>query len=162
MSNDKDKECREAFIDAGYWPNEVLWKVWSTAWRLGRESARPEALRSEEDGAHLYCTTCGSCGEDGCCPPEKCQKARRSEIIEECAKICEQRALAWDASVREGSEQRAYEETVLMECAAAMRRLETFPSPLARRPWEDCMSESQNCRKNNPDARDCCAAGREP
>lgn len=48
--------------------------------------------------------------------------ATRSNVAEECAKICEARAVAWDASVREGSEQRGYEETVLMECAAAIRR----------------------------------------
>lgn len=58
----------------------------------------PSAIRQKErecptcgayEGEHLYCKTCGSCGEDGCCPPEKCQKARRNETIEECAKLAE-------------------------------------------------------------------------
>lgn len=41
------------------------------------------------EGDHLYCKTCGSCGEDGCCPPEMCRNARRKEVIEECAEAVE-------------------------------------------------------------------------
>lgn len=84
---------------------------------------RPEALRrDDEDGAHLYCTTCGSCGEDGCCPPEKCQKARRSETIEECAKVAEGRIPGWTASAEANDE--------ALKIAEAIRSLKTIPSPL--------------------------------
>lgn len=31
-SGDKNSARREAFDKAGYWPNEVLWKVWNQAW----------------------------------------------------------------------------------------------------------------------------------
>lgn len=44
-------------------------------------------------------------------------------VLEQCAGICEHRASEWDSSVREGSEQRAYEETVLLEVAARIRSL---------------------------------------
>jgi hypothetical protein len=25
-------QCRTAFDKAGYWPNQVMWKAWETAW----------------------------------------------------------------------------------------------------------------------------------
>lgn len=40
-------------------------------------------LYVEPDGAHLYCTTCGSCGEDGCCPTGQCWKARHDEVTKQ-------------------------------------------------------------------------------
>ena len=45
---DKDtrtpNDCRDSFIDAGYWPNEVMWKAWEKAWTLGRASAERETV----------------------------------------------------------------------------------------------------------------------
>lgn len=34
---------------------------------------REQALKiTEEQMLDVYCPACGSCGEEGCCPPEKC------------------------------------------------------------------------------------------
>ena len=42
-----------------------------------------EAMREFEiTGGHLYCTTCGSCGEDGCCPPHRCYNTRLDQAAE--------------------------------------------------------------------------------
>ena len=38
------------------------------------------AVPETDDGAHLYCTTCGSCGEEGCCPSGVCWRARYNEL----------------------------------------------------------------------------------
>ena len=43
--------------------------------------------------------------------------------IERCEKVCRERATAWAKSVAEGSEQDAYERTVLGECADAIAKL---------------------------------------
>lgn len=62
--------------------------------------------------------------ELGSAPSEIPRKpAYHDSLIEECAQVCERRAVAWDSAVREGSEQRAYEETVLMECAQNIRAI---------------------------------------
>lgn len=35
---------------------------------------KEQALKlTEENGLDLYCPLCGSCGEEGCCRPEKCK-----------------------------------------------------------------------------------------
>lgn len=39
-------------------------------------AVRGQLAELNEMGGHLYCTTCGSCGEDGCCPPSACWKTR--------------------------------------------------------------------------------------
>lgn len=38
--------CREEFEKAGYWPNDVMWKAWQLAWKLGAETT-PEAVANE-------------------------------------------------------------------------------------------------------------------
>lgn len=59
------------------------------------------------------------------------ETAMPDNVLELAAQVCEARALEWDAAVREGSEQRGYEETVLMECAAKIRSLRTLVSAIA-------------------------------
>lgn len=34
---------------------------------------------SEEKGLDLYCTTCGACGTDGCCSPDRCKCLHREQ-----------------------------------------------------------------------------------
>lgn len=48
---------------------------------IGEELTTLHGLVEEYDltGGHLYCTTCGSCGIEGCCPPGKCYKAMLEE-----------------------------------------------------------------------------------
>ena len=61
----------------------------SKTWRLIDEEKAIEFARQlerelnelREDGAHLYCTSCGSCGIDECCPPSKCWRTRYEELV---------------------------------------------------------------------------------
>jgi hypothetical protein len=41
-----------------------------------RDEATAYVDEIKEQGGHLYCTTCGSCGEEGCCPTGVCWRTR--------------------------------------------------------------------------------------
>lgn len=36
---DVDEKCKEAFIAAGFWPNEVMWSAWRNAWTQATDAA---------------------------------------------------------------------------------------------------------------------------
>ena len=59
-------------------PNDAV-EQYNDLLDLARQLER-ELKQWMDDGAHLYCTTCGSCGEDGCCSPGKCWGARYEEL----------------------------------------------------------------------------------
>ena len=42
-----EQQCKDAFIKAGFWPNEVMWSAWEKAWKLGAD-AKSEELRKQE------------------------------------------------------------------------------------------------------------------
>jgi hypothetical protein len=53
--------CREAFIKAGYWPNEVCWKIWQQSWTASRRAALEEACDHAEA---VYAILCSDLGGD--------------------------------------------------------------------------------------------------
>lgn len=36
--------CRAAFDEAGYWPNDVMWKAWRQAWDAALKNAAPRTM----------------------------------------------------------------------------------------------------------------------
>jgi len=41
-----------------------------------RDDAVTQLKKWKEDGEHLFCQTCDSCGTDECCPPSQCWQTR--------------------------------------------------------------------------------------
>ena len=39
------KLAQQAFIDKGFWPNEVMWKCWEEAWLAGVAAERERCAR---------------------------------------------------------------------------------------------------------------------
>jgi len=50
---------------------EAMLVVESQEFKMAELRAEVERLRDIKEP--VYCPTCGSCGEEGCCPPDKCQ-----------------------------------------------------------------------------------------
>ena len=48
-----EQQCKDAFIKAGFWPNEVMWSAWEKAWKLGAD-AKSEELRKQEPFGNLF------------------------------------------------------------------------------------------------------------
>ena len=43
------EKCKEAFIKAGFWPNQVTWRAWENAWKQGAEDERESCANICED-----------------------------------------------------------------------------------------------------------------
>jgi len=50
MTTDEIIAAREAFIERGFWPNEVMWECWKDAWLAGVEAERERCAKVCENG----------------------------------------------------------------------------------------------------------------
>lgn len=48
MTMDEEK-CKEEFIKAGFWPNQVMWAAWKKAWALGAADEKERCARLCEE-----------------------------------------------------------------------------------------------------------------
>lgn len=41
-----NEKCKESFIKAGYWPNEVMWIAWQQSWAMATEDTEDRAAQA--------------------------------------------------------------------------------------------------------------------
>lgn len=56
---------------------------------------KTESVQEQIDSENHYCETCGSCGEDGCCTPAKCEEVK-CKYGESCVEDYERMRKQWD------------------------------------------------------------------
>jgi hypothetical protein len=95
-----------AYVDAFAAKDEGL-TLTPDAWNNLRdaiERAAGQLFEYHETGQHLYCQTCGSCGEDGCCPPDICFNKRLDKaaaLLRDARPLSDERnGLQWMLDVR--------------------------------------------------------------
>jgi hypothetical protein len=95
-----------AYVDAFAAKDQGL-TLTPEAWNGMRDAisrAASELHEFHETGQHLYCQTCGSCGEEGCCPPHLCFNNRldaAAKLLRDARPLSDEgKGLQWMLDVR--------------------------------------------------------------